>query len=160
MKCFMFDHKFTESSSKVQASDQSVQRHNFLGIYSDEHHCTFRCTVYCKMLVGQKTLANPNDDYISEKILAITDIFVMYKFSIRNSIHLPYVHMLVHLIVNFSTSAFANSIVFEDIFSLRGQAMICLQYFNHITIEELKLAERFTYSHIFNSHHMRESYLQ
>ena len=56
----------------------------------------------------------------------------------------------VHLGVNFSTSAFDNSITFEDFFSLRDK--LGLHYFNNMKIEELKHMVGFTESYIFNSH--------
>ena len=111
-------------------------------------------------------MANPTEDYNGEKhlrvhplqvmkhywqkMLEINDTFVMYKFSITPYIYVPYMHVQVRLGVNFSTSAFDNSITFEDFFSLRD--MLGLHYFNNMKIEELKHMVGFTESYIFNSH--------
>ena len=70
-------------------------------------------------------------------MLAITDMIVMYKFSIRNS---PYVHAAGGTFKCYFSAAFV------DIFSLRGPVglgndRVGLQYFKiNITIEELKFA--------------------
>ena len=90
-------------------------------------------------------------------MLAITDVC-----NVKMSIHVPYVCAGVFRCKIFSTSAFANSFTFEDIFSLSrtGSNKVVLQYFNDMTTEELKFAARFTESLIFNPHHVRETYGQ
>ena len=71
-------------------------------------------------------------------MLAITNTLVMYKFSIHNSVHVPYVHAAG------GTFKWNLSTAFVDTFSLRGPVglgndRIGLQYFKiNIMIEELK----------------------